>query len=131
MSKHGHHETAKPAVDFSYPQPYPQSAAIPIEQEVVERIIAGVNDPVTYSTEEVEAKTSDPPPIIGNIDMCKLRDLLFSIRDNQIYCPICRCPEFSPNELRSSHFEPCSVGEMCERMLALYPRPEVTLKWRK
>ncbi len=73
----------------------------------------------------------EPPLIIGNIDMCKLRDLLFSIRDQCIYCPVCRCPEFSPNEMRSSHFEPCSIGEICDKFLALYPRPDFTIKWRK
>jgi hypothetical protein len=73
----------------------------------------------------------EPPLVIGNIDMCKLRDLLFSVRDNSIYCPVCRCPEFSPNEMRSSHFEPCSIGEVCEKFLALYPRPDFTIKWRK
>ena len=61
----------------------------------------------------------------------EVRDLLFSIRDNSIYCPICRYPEFAPNETRSSHFEGCSVGLMCEKLLALYPKDGCTVKWRK
>jgi hypothetical protein len=117
------------------PEPNPfQDAAYPIRipEEAIEqqKILNGIVN-ARLDIAAMPRMKDEPPLVVGNIDMCKLRDLLFSIRDNQIYCPICRCPEFSPNELRSSHFEPCSVGEMCERMLALYPRPEVTVKWRK
>lgn len=120
MTKHGHHNPPFP-LDVTTPEPT-QLANLDINPEILLAEQVGIF---------VSKEKSDPPLVVGNIDMCKLRDLLFSIRDNQIYCPICRCPEFSPNELRSSHFEPCSVGEMCERLLVLYPRPEVTVKWRK
>jgi hypothetical protein len=71
------------------------------------------------------------PQFVGDVDMNKLRDLLFSVRDNNIYCGLCRCPEFSPNEMRSSHYEDCSIGLMCEKLLRLYPREGYAVKWRK
>ena len=89
----------------------------------------GVNEPDPIEPESTQPFI--PPLIIGDLDMCKLRDLLFSIRDQGVYCPMCRCPEFAQSALRSSHFEPCTVGEACEKLLRLYPKPSLEVRWRK
>ena len=65
------------------------------------------------------------------VDIPAIRDLLFSIRDQGTYCAWCRCPEWSQSEMRSSHYEGCVLGLMCEKLLRLYPKDTMNIKWRK
>lgn len=70
-------------------------------------------------------------PPVEAADIPAIRDLLFSIRDQGTYCAWCRCPEWSQNEMRSSHYEGCILGLMCEKLLRLHPREGYHIKWRK
>jgi hypothetical protein len=122
MTKHGHHNELY----------YDPDTGLPSTADIDRQGLAFTEaDQRRITADVISEANSAPPLVIGNIDMCKLRDLLFSIRDNQIYCPICRCPEFAAHEMRTSHFEPCTIGEICEKFLSLYPREGYVVKWRK
>jgi hypothetical protein len=103
--------------------------AVDPDKVIIAEDASGINEP-----EPVELPSGEPfipPLVIGDLDMCKLRDLLFSVRDQGVYCPMCRCPEFAQSALRSSHFEPCTIGEACEKLLRLYPKITLEVRWRK
>jgi hypothetical protein len=124
MKKHFPLDATSPEPSQLYGKASFPTEAIEAQQQVNDIIAATLDMGIPHSEE--------PPDVIGNIDMRKLRDLLFSIRDNQIYCPLCRCPEFSPSpETRTSHYEDCSIGLICEEFLRLYPKENFVIKWRK
>jgi len=114
---------------FAPPPEVTTVIAVDPDKVIIAEDASGINEP-----EPVELPSSEPfipPLVIGDLDMCKLRDLLFSVRDQGVYCPMCRCPEFAQSALRSSHFEPCTIGEACEKLLRLYPKIALEVRWRK
>jgi hypothetical protein len=122
---------AKPEVE-PLPMPkVPVEALKALDEAIQTAEKATGADPKFLGIKETSLVNEVIPLKRKEFDFAGLRDTLLALRDDNVYCPECRCANWLADDGgKIHHYTECRIGRYTEELLKVAPKKDATVRWK-